>query len=72
MHWLVVVPKALTLADRNALFSQLAVIVNENDLPVDLETGVAVEVEGPADLAECCKPFKEVLGVYPSSEMTLL
>ena len=72
MHWLVVVPKALTLADRNALFSQLAVIVNENDLPVDLENGVAVEVEGRADLAECCKPFKEVLGVYPSSEMTLL
>ena len=72
MHWLVVVPKALTRAERNALFSQLVVTVNENDLPVDLDDGVAVEVEGPADLAECCKRFKEVLGVYPSSEMTLI
>ena len=72
MHWLVVVPKSLTREDRIELFKRLAVTAHEDDIPVDFDDGWVIEVEGPSDLPEHCRSFKEVIEVYPSSEMTYL
>ena len=72
MHWLVIVPKSLDEDDRRELFDRLSVMVDSRDVAVDVEDGWVIEVEGPIDLPKICTSVEEVVGVYPSSEMTLL
>lgn len=72
MHWLVIVPKSLNENERRELFDQLSVMVDSQDSAVDVEDGWVIEVEGPIDLPKICASVEEVVGVYPSSEMTLL